>query len=153
MFSSLLKLDKLNLVTDVPLRKSLYPQREIPRNYWACEHDVPHLLVKKKKKEKKRKEENTFFSYLPHLKSEKLYIFIIILIMVAEIYNLSKNSSLSEYAVVYSKLSKVWQFFFVDNVFIGSTFPLPDHKENMILKSSLLIKYLTRDPKHNFILG
>ena len=108
---------------------------------------------KKKKKEKKRKEENTFFSYLPHLKSEKLYIFIIILIMVAEIYNLSKNSSLSEYAVVYSKLSKVWHFFFVDNVFIGSTFPLPDHKENMILKSSLLIKYLTRDPKHNFILG
>ena len=108
---------------------------------------------RKEKKEKKRKEENTFFSYLPHLKSEKLYIFIIILIMVAEIYNLSKNSSLSEYAIVYSKRSKVWQFFFVDNVFIGSTFPLPDHKESLILKSSLLIKYLTRDPKHNFILG
>ena len=118
MFSSLLKLDKLNLVTDVPLRKSLYPQREIPRNYWACEHDVPHLLVKKKKK-KKRKEENTFFSYLPHLKSEKLYIFIIILIMVAEIYNLSKNSSLSEYAVVYSKLSEVWQkLFFLLKMFL-----------------------------------
>ena len=75
--------------------------------------------------------------------------------MVAEIYTLSKNSSLSEYAVVYSKLSEVLQklFFFVENVFIGSTFPLPDHKESMILKSSLLIKYLTRDPKHNFILG
>ena len=71
--------------------------------------------------------------------------------MVAEIYNLSKNSSLSEYAVVYSKLSEV--FFFVENVFIGSTFPLPDLKENIILKSSLLIKYLTRDPKHHFILG
>ena len=53
--------------------------------------------------------------------------------MVAEIYNLSKNSSLSEYA--------------------GSTVPLPDHKENMTLKSSLHIKYLTRDPKHHFILG
>ena len=73
--------------------------------------------------------------------------------MVAEIYNLSKNSSLSEYAVVYSKLLKFDNFFFVDNVFIGSSFPLPDHKENMILKSSLLIKYLTRDPKHHFILG
>ena len=75
--------------------------------------------------------------------------------MVAEIYNLSKNSSLSEYAVVYSKLSKVWQklFVVVENVFIGSTVPLPDHKENMTLKSSLHIKYLTRDPKHHFILG
>ena len=71
----------------------------------TTEHDVPPLLVKKN--EKKRKEKGTFFSYLPHLKSEKLYIFIIILIMVAEIYNLSKNSSLSEYAVVYSKLSEV----------------------------------------------
>ena len=155
MFSSLLKLDKLNLVTDVPLRKSLYPQREIPRNYWACEHDVPHLLVKKKKKEKKRKEENTFFSYLPHLKSEKLYIFIIILIMVAEIYNLSKNSSLSKYTVVYSKLSKVWeQLIFLLKMFLFEVLSLYlTLEEKMTLKSRLHIKYLTRNPKHHLILG
>ena len=78
--------------------------------------------------------------------------------MVAEIYNLSKNSSLSEYAVVYCSLSNFTlkfdkNFFFVENVFIGSTVPLPDHKENMTLKSSLHIMYLTRDPKHHFILG
>ena len=81
MFNNLLKFDKLLSM--------------MPYTCWS------------KKKGKKRKDKNTFFSYLPHLKSEKLYIFIIILIMVAEIYNLSKNSSLSEYAVVYSKLSKV----------------------------------------------
>ena len=116
MFSNLLKLDKLNLVTDASWRKSLYPQREIPRNYSAW---CPTLVGQKKKKEKKRKEKDTFFSYLPHLKSEKLYIFIIILIMVAEIYNLSKNSSLSEYAVVYSKLSEVWQkLFFLLKMFL-----------------------------------
>ena len=119
MFSNLLKLDKLNLVTDASWRKSLYPQREIPRNYSAW---CPTLVGQKKKK-KKRKEKDTFFSYLPHLKSEKLYIFIIILIMVAEIYNLSKNSSLSEYAIVYSKLSKVWQFFFCWKCFYWKYFP------------------------------
>ena len=50
--------------------------------------------------------------------------------MVVEIYNLSKNSSLSKYTVVHSKLSKVWQtlIFFVKNVFIEVTFPLPDHR-------------------------
>ena len=151
MFSSLLKLDKLNLVTDVPLRKSLYPQREIPRNYWACEHDVPHLLAKKKKKEKKRKEENTFFSYLPHLKSEKLYIFIIILIMVAEIYNLSENSSLSLLQTLKS-LTKT--YFFLLKMFLLEVLSLYlTIEESMILKSSLHIKYLTRNPKFHFILG
>ena len=120
MFSNLLKLDKLNLVTDASWRKSLYPQRQIPRNYWAW---CP-TLVGEKKKEKKRKEKGTFFSYLPHLKSEKLYIFIIILIMVAEIYNLSKNSSLSEYGVVYSKLSEIWQkLFFCWKFFYWKYFP------------------------------
>ena len=108
MFSNLLKLDKLNLVTDVPSGKSLYPQRE---HVSMMSHTCWSKKEKIEKKEKKRKEENTFFSYLPHLKSEKLYIFIIILIMVAEIYNLSKNSSLNEYAVVYSKLSKFDNFF------------------------------------------
>ena len=50
--------------------------------------------------------------------------------MVVELYNLSKNSSRSKYTVVHSKLSKVWQtlIFFVKNVFIGVTFPLPDHR-------------------------
>ena len=117
MFSNLLKLDKLNLVTDASWRKSLYPQKQIPRNYWAW---CPTLVGEKKKK---RKEKGTFFSYLPHLKSEKLYIFIIILIMVAEIYNLSKNSSLSEYAVVYSKLLKFDNFFFCWQCFYWNFFP------------------------------
>ena len=50
--------------------------------------------------------------------------------MVAEIYNLSKNCCLSKCTVVYSKLSKVWQkhISFIENVFSGSTFPLPDHR-------------------------
>ena len=47
------------------------------------------------------------FSYLPHRKSKKLCIYIIVLVLFAEIYSLSKNSSLSKYIVVYSKLSKV----------------------------------------------
>ena len=51
VFSKLLKLDKLNLFTDVPSRKSLYPQREIFPG--TTEHDVPHLLV--------RNRENVFF--------------------------------------------------------------------------------------------
>ena len=33
MLSNLLKLDKLNVVAGVPLWKSMYPQREISRNY------------------------------------------------------------------------------------------------------------------------
>ena len=49
MFSNLVKLDKLNLVTDVPSRKSLYPKG---RFSGTTEHDVPHLLVKKKKRKK-----------------------------------------------------------------------------------------------------
>ena len=51
MFSNLLKLDKLNLVTDASWRKSLYPQRRFPE---TTEHDVPHLLVKKKEKKRKK---------------------------------------------------------------------------------------------------
>ena len=47
------------------------------------------------------------FSYLPHCKSKKLCVYIIILVLVAEIYSLSKNSCLSKYIVVYPKLSKV----------------------------------------------
>ena len=62
----------------------------------TTEHDIPHLLVKKGP-----------YSYAPHLKSKKLCIYIIVLISVAEIYSLSKNSFLSEYIVVYCKLSKV----------------------------------------------
>ena len=106
---------------------------------WITEHDVSHLLV----------------SYLPHLKSEKLYIFIIILIMVAEIYNLSKNSSLSKYTVVYSKLSKVWeQLTFLLKMFLFEVLSLYlTLEEKMTLKSRLHIKYLTRNPKHHLILG
>ena len=54
----------------------------------TTEHDVPHLLVKK------------IFSYLPHRKSKKLCIYIIVLVLVTEIYSLSKNSSVSKYIVV-----------------------------------------------------
>ena len=45
MLSNLLKLVKLNMVTDVPSRKSMYPQREISRNYWTW---CPILAAKKK---------------------------------------------------------------------------------------------------------
>ena len=62
----------------------------------TTEHDVPHVLVKKDP-----------FRYLPHLKSKKLCIYVIVLILVAEICSLSKYGSLSKYIVVYSKLSKV----------------------------------------------
>ena len=59
--------------------------------------------------------------------------------MVVEMYNLSKNSSLSKYTVVYSKLCKIWQtlIFFVENVFIRSTFPLSDHRR----KYDFIVKF------------
>ena len=97
-------------------------------------HDDRHLLV----------------SYLPHLKSEKLYIFIIILIMVVEIYNLSKNSSLSKYTIVYSEK----HLFFLLKMFLLEVLSLYlTIQEKMTLQSCLHIKYLARNPKHHFILG
>ena len=52
MFSNLPKLDKLDLVADASWRKSLYPQREIPRNYSAW---CPTLVGQKKKRKEKKK--------------------------------------------------------------------------------------------------
>ena len=140
MLSNLLKLIKLNVFTDVPSRKSMYPQREISRNYWAW---CP-TLAGKKKREKKIP---SLVTYL--ILNQRNYIFTIILIMVGEIYSLSKSSSLSKYTIVYSK---VWQkLFFVENVFIGSTFAVPHLRKKETLKSSLHMKYLSRNWKHHFI--
>ena len=109
----------------------------------TTEHDVPHLLVKKKREKKIP----SLVTYL--ILNQRNYIFTIILIMVGEIYSLSKSSSLSKYTVVYSK---VWQkLFFVENVFIGSTFPVPHLRKKETLKSSLHMKYLSRNWKHHFI--
>ena len=108
----------------------------------TTEDDVPHLLVKKKERKIP-----SLVTYL--ILNQRNYIFTIILIMVGEIYSLSKSSSLSKYTVVYSK---VWQkLFFVENVFIGSTFPVPHLRKKETLKSSLHMKYLSRNWKHHFI--
>ena len=54
---------------------------------------------------------------------------VIILIIVSEKYGLSKNTSLSKYTVVYSKLF-TRTIFFVGNVFIANTFPVPHYRSN-----------------------
>ena len=108
MLSNLVKLVKLNVFTDVSSRKSMYPQREISRNYWAW---CPTLVGKKRVP--------SLVTYL--ILNQRNYIFTIILIMVAEIYSLSKSSSLSKYTVVYSK---VWQkLFFCWKFFYWKYFP------------------------------
>ena len=70
--------------------------------------------------------------------------------MVVEIYNLSKNSSLSKYTVVYSDK----HLFFLLKMFLLEVLSLYlTIEEKMTLHSCLHIKYLARNPKHHFILG
>ena len=68
-------------------------------------------------------------------------------------YSLSGNSSLSKYTLVYLKLSKVWRGLFFLKIFLLGILTLSLTIEaKMALKSSLHIKYLSRNRKRHLFL-